>query len=958
MIKSRLYWRVLANFALLLVILTAMTVLTLNILSQIERNFGLAKADSKSLNDMEYVRQFLNDIPTAASEYAFTSSPMAKATYLSGWREFNFAVNPLLEDFQDSASVRNVRQVRDLFGNWMQFVGDKLIAVGDLPRTGDNAQEIQDSLKAATQIEAQIKYISSARRLIHNLYAEKIASLPQNISTATLQSSDLRRFVILVNVLLAIFALALGFVLTRSITSPVRLLKQGTQNIMAGIFEPINLRRSDELGELAANFNAMSIELGNNYNRLKAYSELVTTLNSLKSLGEIKKQSLRILCENTHASVGALYLLEKDKNRLELVEGYALREAGDRLKSFALGEGIPGQCAAEEKVLEIESVPPDSGFTIDTGLVEILPGYIIAVPILFQNRILGVLVLGSTKKFGDLEKEIINNSVPQLSVGITNAINDDATRKLSLEIARRNEELNSKNEELEKAYRVKSDFLSSMSHELRTPLNSIIGFSSVLLGPTGDPLTPDQRMALGKVLKNGQHLLQLINDILDLSKLESGRMTLSAESDDATSVVSSCTMIVEQLIKQKGLQLTQDVQPDLPTLTTDIVKIRQIIVNLLSNAAKFTEKGEINIKVRESNGMISFAVKDSGIGIEKKNFNLVFEEFQQVDNSSTRKYKGTGLGLPISRKLARLLGGDLTVDSEYGKGSTFTLTIPPTIPQQSQDIVQKVPPKRPEAVRPPAVVQAIQREPSASLQGAQILCIDDDPDVIEILRKYLVPEGYSVIGALSGDEGIETAVKIKPALITLDIMMPRKDGWQVLRELKGRSATKDIPVIIHSVVDNKPLAVSLGAADVITKPTEPKRLLTLVRQYCQTTDQFILIVDDHEDFALAFQALLSQDGFNVKVATGGKEALDVLKTSTPALILLDLIMPGMDGFEVVQQLQENEQWRDIPVVILSGKELTDEEQHRLDSHIAQFLKKDAFSTSEISKTIKRILQTA
>lgn len=963
MIKSRLYLRVLANFALLLVILTAMTVLTLNILSQIERNFILAKADSKSLSDIENVRQILNAVPSAANEYAFTTSPESKADYINGWKEFAFALGPLQEDFLDSASVREVRQINSLFENWKLFVGDKLIAIGDIPRTPQNAQDIQDSVQSAMQTEAQIKYLSSARRMIHDLYIQKISSLPQNISTAAMQSSDLRKFITLVNVLLAVFAVALGFVLTRSITSPVRLLKQGTQNIMAGVFEPIHLRRTDELGELADNFNAMSRELGNNYTRLKAYSELVTTLNSLKSLDEIKEKSLEILCESTHSSVGALYLVDKEKNVLELVEGYALKQNGDTVKSFAMGEGIPGQCAKEEKVLELESIPTDSGFLINTGLVEIVPSYVIAVPIMIQERILGVLVLGSLKRFEDLEKEIINNSVPQLGVGITNAINDDATRKLSLEIARRNEELNSKNAELEKAYRVKSDFLSSMSHELRTPLNSIIGFSAVLLGPTGDPLTPDQRMALGKVLKNGQHLLQLINDILDLSKLESGRMTLSLESDDVTSVVSSCTMIVEQLIKQKGLMLTQDIQPNLPTLMTDIVKVRQILVNLLSNAAKFTEKGEINVKVRaESNGMISFSVKDSGIGIEKKNFNLVFEEFQQVDNSSTRKYKGTGLGLPIARKLARLLGGDLVVDSEYGKGSTFTLTIPPSLPQQSQEGVQKVAlPKAQPAPRPaPAPLReaAPQKESGRPSGGVQILCIDDDPDVIEILKKYLVPEGYSVVGALSGDEGIEAAAKIKPALITLDIMMPKKDGWQVLRELKSNGATKDIPVVIHSVIDNKPLAVSLGATDVITKPTEPKRLLTLVKQYCRTTDQFILIVDDHEDFALAFKAILNQDGFNVKVATGGKEALDILKSSTPSLILLDLIMPGMDGFDVVQQLQENERWRKIPVVILSGKELTEEDQRRLDTHIAQFLKKDMFSTSEISKTIKRILQTA
>ena len=269
-------------------------------------------------------------------------------------------------------------------------------------------------------------------------------------------------------------------------------------------------------------------------------------------------------------------------------------------------------------------------------------------------------------------------------------------------------------------------------------------------------------------------------------KLESGRMSLSVESDDVASVVSNCIMIVEPLVKQKGLKLVQEIQPNLPTLMTDIVKIRQIIVNLLSNASKFTEKGEILVKAWENNGMISFAVKDSGIGIDKKNHSLVFEEFQQVDNSSTRKYKGTGLGLPIARKLARLLGGDLALESEIGKGSTFTLTIPPTLPPQAQEPVRKPLPRPAPAPAPAALPlgQTARQVQTVTPKGVQILCIDDDPDVIEILRKYLVPEGYSVVGALSGDEGIEMAAKTKPALITLDIMMPKKDGWQVLRELK------------------------------------------------------------------------------------------------------------------------------------------------------------------------------
>ena len=958
MLKSKLYWRVLANFGLLLIILTAMTVLTLVILGRIEKDFNLATSDIRALQDIERVRQFINDVPDAADEYAFTASAGAKATYETGWKEFDSALNDLQRDFADSASAQDLKHLRELYFGWMQNVGDRMVNLGDERQKRGQVKNIEARLKEIARVNTEIGYITQARQIIRGLYRERLSKQPSNFAAMTARTSNLGKYIAFVNVLLAIFALVLGFWLTRSITKPVQLLKEGTQNIMAGKFEPIVLHRSDELGDLAADFNRMSSLLGNNYTRLNAYSELVTTLNSSATIDEVEEKSLQILCKHTRAAVGALYILNKEERVLELVSGFALKSNGQVRKKLAIGEGIPGQCAAEMKTIEMSDISTNSSFMIDTGLMELVPSYVTAVPIPFQDEILGVLVLGAARAFGELEKEIVSNSVPQLGVAVTNAKNFEATRQLSIEIAKRNEELSTKNAEVEKAYRVKSDFLSSMSHELRTPLNSIIGFSSVLLGPTGDPLTGDQRKAMEKVLKNGRHLLQLINDILDLSKLESGRMSLSVESEDVSSIISNCLLIVEPLIQSKKLELTQDIQPDLPALTTDIVKVRQIVVNLLSNAAKFTEKGGIGVKAAlRPNGMIAISVKDSGIGIEAKNFGVVFEEFKQVDSSSTRKYKGTGLGLPISRRLARMLGGDLTLESEYGHGSTFTLTLPPTLPPEAAESIMKVParPPAPKAeVTPKKAIEAV----LAAGQGVQVLCIDDDPDVIEILRKYLVPEGYSVVGALSGDEGIELAAKVKPVLITLDIMMPKKDGWIVLRELKENPATRDIPVIIHSIVDNKPLAMSLGAVDVMTKPTEPKRLLSLVKKYYQTGDQFILLVDDHLDFALACKDLLKRDGFEVRIASSGPEALKVLKDSIPSLILLDLLMPGMDGFQVLQELGRDEKWKQIPVVAMSVKEPTEAEERDLRSRTVDFFVKNEFSTAEFSKTIKRILGVA
>ncbi len=240
--------------------------------------------------------------------------------------------------------------------------------------------------------------------------------------------------------------------------------------------------------------------------------------------------------------------------------------------------------------------------------------------------------------------------------------------------------------------------------------------------------------------------------------------------------------------------------------------------------------------------------------------------------------------------------------------------------------------------------------------GTRVLCIDDDPDVIEILTKYLVPEGYSVIGANSGDEGIKLALEHAPALITLDIMMPQKDGWQVLRELKANNTLKDIPVIIHSIIDNKPLAISLGAIDVIAKPAEPKRLLSLVQRASGSGERFVLVVDDNEDFTLAVKGLLQTEGFKVEIANDGARAFEILSTSTPSIIFLDLVMPQMDGFEVIQRLQRDETWKKIPVVVLSGKELTSEEWEKLNAYAKDFVKKAEFTQGTLSNTIKQILR--
>ncbi len=968
MFSYKLFWRVTFNFAFLLIILTVTTFLTINNLNKIQKNYSQASLDLTTTMRLDRIKQILSDIETASNEYMYTGMHEKRNAYDENWKDFDLEFAALQKVYTDSIEQQTLDQIRTSFYNWISNIGDKKILIRSLDLTPEKAGlEIQ----ALGRQETNSHYLETAKGLLNSLYKRRLSSVPVNIDIAIGLTRNIATFIMMVNIMLAVFAVALGWYLTKSITKPVEQLRDGTQKIMKGIFEPINLKRRDELGALASDFNHMSKMLQQNYKRLTAYSELMTALNKHDSLENVEEKSLQILCMHTNVSIGALYIMENSSGKLKLASGYALNSKKEILE-YKIGEGIPGQCAAMKQNIEINNTGVTKDFIIATGIVDIVPAYIMATPILFQDNLTGVIIFGSMQPFEDFQREIIMNSVPQIGVAITNAFNFESTRKLSNEVAEKNSELNSKNAELQKAYRVKSDFLSNMSHELRTPLNSIIGFTSVLLGPHGDPLTQEQAKALEKVLKNGRHLLELINDILDFSKIEAGRTPINIETDEVENIIANAMVTVEPMVLAKGVKLVQNIEPGLPKLNTDILKVKQILLNLLSNAAKFTDQGAITITAHKQNEMINIAVKDDGIGIEKKNLEKVFEEFSQIDSSNSRKYKGTGLGLPIAKNYARLLGGSLTVESEFGKGSIFTLKIPPEFPKDklnkisietqtvkkpaiiSQDILPAVKDESLQKVEFQQKMQTLESTPTSS--SVLILCIDDDQEVIDLLRRYLIPEGYSVQSALSGDSGIELARKLQPSVITLDIMMPGKDGWQVLRELKSDPKTRDIPVIIHSIVDNKPLALSLGALDVIAKPSELKRVLSVVERACRTKNQTILIVDDNEDFAESLKIMLQVEGYKAITMYSGEQVLKEIGNINPSLLFLDLIMPGIDGFGVVHQLRSKEQWRNLPIVILSGAEVEQEKRDNLNKHIQDFIEKGHFSKEVISNTIKKIIQ--
>ncbi len=499
----------------------------------------------------------------------------------------------------------------------------------------------------------------------------------------------------------------------------------------------------------------------------------------------------------------------------------------------------------------------------------------------------------------------------------------------------------------EQASRTKSSFLANMSHELRTPLNAIIGYSEMLLEDAVDRGDAASESDLRKIETSGKHLLGLINDILDLSKIEAGRVETYLEPVEITKLVAELCPIVEPLIAKNGNTLQVTCAPDIGVMNTDVTKLRQGLLNLLSNAAKFTKGGLVTLEVRretraDDTPWIVFKVKDSGIGMTPEQMGRLFQAFTQADSSTTRNFGGTGLGLTITRHFCMMLGGGVDVESTPGEGSTFTISLPAAGPGAQAPAG---------SVERPVV--------SGSANGATVLVVDDDPIVHDLLAATLSKEGYRIIHARSGAEALQFAREMQPDAITLDVMMPQVDGWTVLSALKSDPALARIPVIMLTMIDNRSLGFALGASEYMTKPIDRARLASLLARFAgQRSDRLVLIVDDDTDVRAILRASVEGAGLSAAEAANGREALDLLAGGLqPALVLLDLMMPEMDGFAFLDAVRSTDATASLPVVILTAKDLTEAERAFLAERATQVFSKGAQSVEGLGKTLATIIPT-
>jgi signal transduction histidine kinase/DNA-binding response OmpR family regulator len=521
-------------------------------------------------------------------------------------------------------------------------------------------------------------------------------------------------------------------------------------------------------------------------------------------------------------------------------------------------------------------------------------------------------------------------------------------RENAREIHKAREDADNARYEAEAASRTKSSFLANMSHELRTPLNAIIGYSEILREDAVDRGDVSSEGDLVKIESAGKHLLGLINDILDLSKIEAGRMDLHFEDVDLKKLVTDVSALVAPLMSKNGNVLQIDMPSDIGMMRVDLVKLKQSLLNLLSNAAKFTKEGIVNLTLaRQSDNdgkpLFTFAIRDSGIGMTDEQIGRLFQAFTQADTTTTRNYGGTGLGLTITKHFCTMLGGTIDVTSRPGEGSVFTITLP-------------------DGGKSEGAAAPVDHGPamSGAVAGRRILIVDDDPAVHDVLRVTLSKEGYSLLHAYDGAEALDLVRKHRLDVITLDVMMPRVDGWSVLTELKSDPKLARIPVIMLTIVDERTMGYSLGASEYMTKPVDRTRLIELLRRFtAQSEEEMVLVVDDDADVRAIVKATVEKAGLKTAEAVNGQAALEWLAAHpSPSLILLDLMMPVMDGFEFLERVRSNSATAQIPIVVLTAKDLTEAERRLINERTLLVLTKGAQPLSSLGSALSAIARQA
>jgi signal transduction histidine kinase/CheY-like chemotaxis protein/HAMP domain-containing protein len=816
--------------------------------------------------------------------------------------------------------------------------------------TSDNPPE---SVQEAENIEGRKVLTAYAR--VAPLGWLMFVELPAEEAYAPLYAA-LKRLGFVLLAALFIAALA-GMFLAGRMVGPIQALRTGAARLGSGdLSQRIAVKTGDELEALADQFNAMagqlqesyaglekkveertheletrSRELAQSVGELRALGEVTQAVNSTLDLATVLSTIVAKAVELSGTEAGSIYVVDPTTEGLQLRASHGMSEeliAELNRQGVDLSEKTIADAAAQRAPVQT----PDLKDAAPSPVLNILlrAGYRagLIVPLLGPEGLIGMLVV-RRKAPGEF---------PQHTLDLLQTF--AAQSVLAIQNANLFTEVEEKSRQLEMASQHKSQFVASMSHELRTPLNAIIGLTEMMVSNATRFGTEKAAEPLRRVHRAGTHLLGLINQVLDLSKIEAGKLELSPETVNLAPLLEDVIGTARQLAEQNKNRLVVESPENLGTLTVDPMRLRQILLNLLSNACKFTKQGEVKLRVKkvvDGRNWIEIAVADTGIGMTPEQQAKLFEEFTQADSSTARQYGGTGLGLAITRKLARMMGGDVTVASEPGKGSVFTVRLPGSAEAQARS----------------STGSDGRHSPAAD----RVLVIDDDATARELIADHLKAEGFSVATAAGGVEGLKLAKDLRPTAITLDVMMPDLDGWSVLAALRKDPELAEIPVIMITIVDEHRRGIALGAAGYLTKPIDRDRLHRVITRFrASAAPTRVLLVEDDAVQRERMRGWLEGPQWTVREAANGREALDRLKEGKPDVILLDLMMPEMDGFAVVAALQKEATWRDIPVIVITSLDLDAKDRERLNAGVQFVLVKERFQPADLVERIRRLVQ--
>ncbi len=660
-------------------------------------------------------------------------------------------------------------------------------------------------------------------------------------------------------------------------------------------------------------------------------SEVGDALTGLQPIQARLQLCAAALVRHLDAALARLWTVNETGELLEMQASAGIHTRTDGVRSrIPVGRYKIGRIAQEARLhfsnqVSAEPDVDDQQWVKQHGLVSF-----VGHPLMVEGRVVGVMAFFSRTQ---LRPDTVH-ALSSIAKTIAAAIDRDRVDR----------ELEQAREAAEAATRAKSAFLANMSHELRTPMNAILGYSEMLMEDAEDRGQADFIPDLKKIHTAGKHLLGLINEILDLSKIEAGKMELYLETFDVAGMIKDVAGTLAPLIEKNANTLQVDCAPGLGTMHADLTKVRQSLFNLLSNSSKFTHNGTITLGaapvVQDGAPWIAFRVADTGIGMTPEQMDKLFQPFVQADASTSRKYGGTGLGMTITQLFTRIMGGEIRVASEPGAGTTFTILLPAEV-----ELQPAAPAPQPEVARP-------QVQPGVQT----ILVIEDDPGARDLLTRILTKEGYRVETAAGGQAGLRLAREFHPDVITLDVMLPDLDGWEVLRELKAAPEIAAIPVVMLTIVDAMNLGYALGAADYLTKPIQRDRLLAALEKYCPAVPATVMVVAADATTREARRRQLEKAGIQVVVAENGPEALQRLAEGQPDLILLDLIMPEMAGFQLVDHLRRHKAWGHIPIVAVVERDLTPEERRRLNGAVAKIIRKDDTSQEALPAEVLKLLK--